>query len=120
MGHEPSEQELLHRQHEAALDALEDGSAVEQIAAGQASVEADIELLKERNPGIDSDQAVEAMWPLFDQVAAAYGPEMAALPEVLEQIYETVGGTEAFTMPPEQERWMGVVSSLQRKDTFGK
>jgi hypothetical protein len=119
-GHEPSEEELLQRQHEAAWNALEDGSAVEQIATGQANFEADMELLKERNPGIDSDQAVESMRPLFDQVAAAYGPEAAALPEVLEQLYETVGGPERFAPRPYEERWGSVVSSLQGKDAFSR
>jgi hypothetical protein len=60
------------------------------------------------------------MRPLFDQVAATYGPEAAALPEVLEQIYERVGGPERFAPHPDEERWGSVVSSLQGKDAFSR
>ena len=64
-----------------------------------------VELLKERNPGIDNPEAIEAMTPVVEQVAAVYGPQAAVEPEVIEQAFQSVGGAERFGPDPATERW---------------
>ncbi len=69
-----------------------------------------VELLKERNPGIDNPEAIEAMTPVVEQVAAVYGPQAAVEPEVIEQAFQSVGGAERFG-PRSGHRALGARSS---------
>ena len=121
LGREPDEQEIAQRQAEAAWNALEDGSAVNQVAEAQAQYKGTIERLKESSPGIDRPECIEAMAPIVQQIAALYRETALGWnPELLRMAYEAVGGAERWAPDPDEERWMKVIPQQHERDAFSR
>ncbi len=58
-------------------DALEDGSAVNEVAEAHATYDRWIGQLVAANPGIDNPKAIEEMGPILEGIAEVYGPQLA-------------------------------------------
>ena len=77
VGREPTEEEIQRRQVEGMWDALEDGSAVNEVAEAHATYDRWIGQLVAANPGIDNPKAIEEMGPILEGIAEVYGPQLA-------------------------------------------
>ena len=99
-------------------DALEDGSAVNQVAEDRATYDRWIGQLKAANPGIDNPQAVAEMGPILEGIAEVYGPQLAYEPVVIEQAFQSIGGSppQRFEASEAEKRW---AEASSRSSTSG-
>jgi hypothetical protein len=104
MGRQVSEEELAERQQAQAMLDLSDGTAVRDYAEQTKIADRSIALLRDENPGIDSEQAIAEMQPIFNQLAAEYGPA-AEDPLVVEQIFHEINADGHLSPDPQTEAW---------------
>jgi hypothetical protein len=79
---------------------LQSGEAVEALASDQAAYAEAIQTLCAENPGIESQEAMDAMEPIWQGIRARYGDEVAQHPLILKQCFDAVGGSEEFAIDP--------------------
>ena len=119
-GREPTEEEIQRRQAEGMWDALEDGSAVNEVAEANATYDRWVGQLKAANPGIDNPEAIEEMGPILDRIAEVYGPQLAYEPVVIEQAFQSIGGSERFEATEAEKRWAKVIPAQTERDAFSR
>ena len=101
------------------LSRLRSGETIREYGAEADAVTATWERLRAEHPGIETDEALEAMRPLIERVYDEHGLEAVGDPAILAQIYEEVGGSEVFGPPPaEVDEWRRAIPETKQVNAF--
>jgi hypothetical protein len=76
------------------------GEEVGQIAQAQAAYNVEIDRLIADNPGLNNEEAIAAMEPVWEEVRQRFGEAVAHNPQFIRQVYESVGGEERWGTDP--------------------
>ena len=90
------QQQIAEAQAAQEMAELRSGDRVAETARATAQYQAAIDGLVQQHPAMRTQEAVDAMGPIYDQIAAEYGQDAASDPEVILRIYEQAGGDQAF------------------------
>ena len=119
LGRQPSEIELAEREAEVHQERLRSGQAVREYAAEARITGEMLDRLKAEHPGIDNPEAIAAMEPIFQRVAAEHGQVAAESPITLGQIFSEVNKDGRFSPDPVAEEWSPEALGINpRKSAF--
>lgn len=119
MGTAPTDEELAAREQAERQERLRSGEAVREYAAEARITEEMLDRLKAEHPGIDSPEAIAAMEPIFQRVAAEHGQVAAESPITLGQIFSEVNKDGHFSPDPVTEEWSPEALGINpRKSAF--
>ena len=60
------------------------------------------------------------MGPILDRIAEVYGPQLAYEPVVIEQAFQSIGGSERFEATEAEKRWAKVIPAQTERDAFSR
>jgi hypothetical protein len=110
--------EELDREREA-WQGIATGEPVKVAAEAESRFQTELQKVVDANPGLDSDEAIEAMQPIIDRVEEEFGPDYAYSPQVIQHAFEQVGGSEKFdnSLTVEEQMWAQALGSVDGRKT---
>jgi hypothetical protein len=106
----------------ATWEAVRTGEPVKQQVAAESTYQNALHKLIDENPGIDTEEFVEAAQPHLDRIADAYGEDFAYMPETLGHLFRELGGSEKYdrSLTAEEASWASALRGEGRRTDDGR